>query len=93
MTRTASHNRALSLGSCINAAVTVLSNRTLAPLSNRACLALASSAWLTASQVSARSAPIVWCNTDFFGDHPRGQAGKGAKRGRILEVKGQLFVT
>jgi hypothetical protein len=32
MTRTASHNSALSLGSCISAALTVLSTRTVAPL-------------------------------------------------------------
>ena len=44
MTRTASHNSVLSLGSCINAALTVLSRRTVAPLSSLSCLALASSA-------------------------------------------------
>jgi hypothetical protein len=70
MTRTASHNSVLSLGSCISAAP--LSRRTVAPLSSRSCLALANRAWLTASQVSARRAPIVWCSTDFFGDHAKG---------------------
>jgi hypothetical protein len=59
MTRTASHNSVLSLGSCISAWVTVLSSRTVAPLSSRSVLALARSAWLTASQVSARIAAIV----------------------------------
>src|SRR5262245_14672032 len=60
MTRTASDNSVLSLGSCIKAAVTVLSSRTVAPLSSRSCLALTNKAWLIASQVSARIAAIVW---------------------------------
>jgi hypothetical protein len=64
MTRTASHNSALSLGSCISAAVTVLSIRTVAPLFNWAGLAPAN----TAPQVSGRIALIVWCSPDFFGD-------------------------
>ena len=57
--RTASHNSALSLGSCISAAVTVLSIRTVAPVSSLSCLALVNSARLTASQVSGRIALIV----------------------------------
>jgi hypothetical protein len=48
----ASHNGALSLGSCISAAVTVLSIRTVAPLSSLSCLALANTARLTASQAA-----------------------------------------
>jgi hypothetical protein len=60
VTRTVSHNNVLSLGSCIIAALTVPSGRTVAPLSSRSCLALTNRAWLTASQVSARRAPIVW---------------------------------
>src|SRR5215510_5998727 len=76
MTRTASDNSVLSLGSCINAAVTVLSRRTVAPLSSRSCLALTNKAWLIASQVWARIAAIVWCNTDFFGDHRNGRLAK-----------------
>ena len=44
MTRTASHNSVLSLGSCISAALTVLSMRTAAPFSSLSALALASSA-------------------------------------------------
>jgi len=76
MTRTASANRLLSLGSCINASVTVLSKRTVAPLSSRSRLALASRAWLIASQVPARIAAIVWCSTDFFGDHANGSRAK-----------------
>ena len=43
------------------------------------CLALANKAWLITSQVSARIAAIVWCSTDFFGDHRNGRrAGSGA---------------
>jgi hypothetical protein len=76
MTRAASDNSVLSLGSCIKAAVTVLSSRTVAPLSGRSCLALTNKAWLIASQVSARSAAIVWCSTDFFGDHRSGRRAK-----------------
>jgi hypothetical protein len=76
MTRTASHSNVLSLGSCISAWVTVLSMRTVAPLSSRSVLALASSAWLTASQVSGRSAAMVWCSTDFFGVHLTGKRAK-----------------
>ena len=39
ITRTASYNSALSLGSCSSAAVTVLSIRTIAPSSSLSCLA------------------------------------------------------
>ena len=60
---------------CTSAAVTVLSS-TVAPLSSRSCLALANKAWLIASQVSARIAAIVWCSTDFFGDHCKGRRAK-----------------
>jgi hypothetical protein len=45
------------------------------------------------SQVSARRAPIVWCSTDFFGEHAKGRRAKARKRGRTLEMKGELFVT
>jgi hypothetical protein len=44
MMRTASHSSVLSLGSCISAALTVLSIRTVAPLSSFCCLALATNA-------------------------------------------------
>jgi hypothetical protein len=44
ITRTASDDRVLSLGSCISASLTVLSSRTVAPPSSRSSLALASSA-------------------------------------------------
>jgi hypothetical protein len=77
MTRTASHSSVLSLGSWISALVTVLSNRTAAPLSSRSCLALASSAWLIASQVSARiaascgAAPISLATTPGAGGQRR----------------------
>ena len=77
--RTASHNSALSLGSCISAAVTVLSIRTIAPASTLACPAAAISARLTASQVSARIALMVRCRTDFFGDHASGKRAKARK--------------
>ena len=40
MTRTASHSSVLSLGWCISAALTVLSIRTVAPLSSFSCWAL-----------------------------------------------------
>jgi hypothetical protein len=76
MTRTASHSSALSLGSCISAALTVLSIRTVAPLSSFSCLALANNARLTASQVSGRIALIVWCSTDLFGDQASGSRAK-----------------
>src|SRR4051794_5683448 len=71
ITRTASHSRLLSLGSCISAAVTVLSRRTTLPSSIFSCRALVSSIRLIASQVSARIALIVLCSTDFFGLHAR----------------------
>src|SRR5208282_1341794 len=54
-----SQSSVLSLGWCISAALTVLSMRTVAPLSSFSCWALASNAWLTASQVCGRSALIV----------------------------------
>jgi len=72
MTRTASHSSALSLGSCISAALTVLSIRTVTPLSSFSCLAQTNNDRLTASQVSGRIALIVWCSTDFFGDQASG---------------------
>ena len=74
MTRTASHNSALSLGSCISAAVTVLSIRTVAPLSSLSCLA--NTARVTASPVSGRIALIVWCSTDLYGDQASGTRAK-----------------
>src|SRR5436190_15078202 len=97
MTRTASHNSALSLGSCISAAVTVLSSRTVAPLSSLSCLALTNTARLTASQVSGPG--LGADRTDRLVQHRflwrpgQRQAGKGPKRCRILKVKGQLIVT
>jgi len=60
----------------MSAAVTVLSMRTIAPASSLSCLALATSARLTASQVAGRIALIVRCNTDFFGDHASGSRAK-----------------
>jgi hypothetical protein len=55
MTRTTSHNSALSLGSRISAAVTVLSIRTVAPLSDWSGLAPANAARLTAPRSRAGS--------------------------------------
>jgi hypothetical protein len=66
----------LSLGSCISAAVTVLSRRTIRPHSSGAFAALDSSARLIASQVSGRSALIVLCSTDFLGVHDHGSRAK-----------------
>src|SRR3954467_4575672 len=49
ITRTASHSRLLSLGSCISAAVTVLSSRTMLPSSSFSCRGL----WCTIRVVGA----------------------------------------
>lgn len=76
MTRTASQSRLLSLGSCMSAEVTVLSSRTTAPSSSFACRALDSSTRLIFSQVAGRSAPIVFCSTDFWGLHDNGRRAK-----------------
>jgi len=76
MTRTASHKRLLSLGSCMSAAVTVLSSRMTPPVSIFSARALASAAWLIASQVSALIALIVLCSADFFGVHDSGSRAK-----------------
>ncbi len=62
ITRTASHSRLLSLGSCMRAAVTVLSSRMTLPVSTFFFRALRSSRRLIASQVPARIAPIVLCS-------------------------------
>jgi hypothetical protein len=66
ITRTASHSRLLSLGSCTGAAVTVLSTRITRPRSSFVARAPVSSARLICSQVVARIALIVWCSTDFW---------------------------
>ena len=72
ITRTASHSKELSVGACISAFVTVLSIRTVAPLSSFSCRALLTTARLMASQLAAPIALIVLCRTDFFGDHEKG---------------------
>ena len=72
------------------AAVTVLSIRTVVPLSNLSCWALTNTARLTASQVSARIALIVWCSTDFFGDQASGKRAKArndAESSRLWRVR------
>ena len=79
ITRTASQRRLLSLGSCMSAAVTVLSSRTTLPVSTFSCRALASRMGLIASHVSARMALIVMCSTDFFGVHDSGSRAKARK--------------
>jgi hypothetical protein len=80
MTRTASHSCALSLGWCISAALTVLSIRTMTPLSSFSCWALATNARLTASQVCGRIALIVRCSTDFLRRPGQRQSCKGPKQ-------------
>src|SRR3954470_15698564 len=92
ITRTASHSRLLSLGSCISAAVTVLSRRTMLPSSIFSCRALASSVRLIASQVSARIALIVLCSTDFLGLQGHGSRANARNERGILEMEGQFLV-
>src|SRR5437764_11057901 len=72
ITRTASHNRELSVGACISACVTVLSIRSIVPPSTFSWRALLTTARLIVSQLAALSALIVLCSTDFFGDHDKG---------------------
>src|SRR6185436_7242398 len=80
-----------SLGSCISAAVTVLSIRTTVALSSLSCWALANTARLTAGLRPDRADRLV--QHRFLWRPGQRQAGKGSKRCRILEVKGELFVT
>ena len=75
-TRTASQRRLLSVGSCMSAAVTVLSNRTTLPASIVSRRALAIRERLIVSQVSARMALTVLCSADFFGVHDSGSRAK-----------------
>src|SRR5258705_13980147 len=76
ITRTASHSRELSVGSCISACVTVLSMRINVPLSSQPWRALHTAARLIASQLAALIALIVLCSTDFLGDHDNGSRAK-----------------
>jgi hypothetical protein len=76
ITRTASQSSELSVGGCISASLTVLSSRTMAPVSSFSRRASVSSARLIASQLSARIALMVWCSTDFLGHHPTGSRAK-----------------
>jgi hypothetical protein len=76
ITLTASHSRLESLGSCISASVTVLSNRMTSPRSTFSRRALSSTARLIISQVSAAIALMVPCSTDFFGVHASGARAK-----------------
>src|SRR6266446_2328263 len=76
ITRTASHSRELSLGACISACVTVLSIRTIAPLSSFPCRALSATARLMVSQLVALIALMVLCSTDLLGDHDKGSRAK-----------------
>jgi hypothetical protein len=76
ITRTASHSRLLSLGSCSSAALVVLSSRITMPLSSFSWRAPPSRARLIRSQVSARTALIVLCSTDLFGHQLTGSRAK-----------------
>ena len=59
----------------MSASVTVLSIRSIAPLSSFSCRALITTTRLIASQFAALMALIVLCS-DFFGDHPKGSRAK-----------------
>jgi hypothetical protein len=48
----------------------------IVPLSCFSCRALLTTARLIASQLAALIALIVLCNTDFFGDHDKGNRAK-----------------
>ena len=91
--RTASHNSALSLGSCISAAVTVLSIRTIAPASTLACSGRGNQRpidRLPGLGADRADGPMQ----DRLLRRPRQrQAGKGAKGRRIFQMKGQFLVT
>jgi hypothetical protein len=63
----------------------------MVPRSSFASAALASSARLIASQVSARIAPIVRCRTDFFGLHAHGSRAK-ARNEAESSMERQLLV-
>src|SRR5437773_2631538 len=79
ITRTASHSRELSVGACISACVTVLSMRTIVPLSSLLWRALHTAARFMASQLAALIALIaliVLCSIDFLGDHDNGSRAK-----------------
>jgi hypothetical protein len=69
MTRTASHNSALSLGSCISAAVTVLSIRTVAPVSSLSCLALANAGGSDDPRARAREHLIPEINSAWMPEY------------------------
>jgi hypothetical protein len=60
------------MGACISACVTVLSIRTVVPRSSFSCRALLTTVRLITSQLAALIALIVLCNTDFLGDHDKG---------------------
>ena len=64
------------MGACISACVTVLSIRTIVPLSSLPCRALLTTARLIASQLAALMALMVLCSTDFFGVHDKGSRAK-----------------
>jgi hypothetical protein len=91
-TRTASHNSVLSLGSCISAVLTVLETHrgtTFQPV-----LFGAHQQRLVDRLLGLGAQGADRLVQHRFLRRPRqGQACKGAKRGRILEVKGELFVT
>src|ERR1700747_714582 len=76
ITRTAAPSRGLSGAGSSSACVTVLSMRTIVPLSSLLWRALHTVARLMASQLAALIALIVLCSTDFLGDHDNGSRAK-----------------
>ena len=93
MTRTASHSRLLSLGSCMSAAVTVLSSRTIAAVfQSSACLAPAQQRPIDLFPgLGPDRADRLLQHRLLWAPRPR-QPGKGSKRCRVLEMEGQLLV-
>ena len=61
---------------CTGASVTVLSTRSISPLSSLAVLACRNRWRLIRSQVAALIALIVFCKTDFFGVQCTGRRAK-----------------
>jgi hypothetical protein len=94
MTRTASDNSVLSLGSCIKAAVTVLSSHKPHCGATFQPLLFGAGQQGLVDRFPGRSAK----RRDRLVQHrllwrpPQRQTSKGAKRGRIFKVKGQILV-
>src|SRR5215210_5476454 len=90
ITRTESHSRLLSLGSCISALQTVLSSRTTVPDSTFSCLVQKSPIDPLPRLGADRAHGLV--QHRFLRASRQRQSREGAKRGRILQVKRQLLV-